>query len=103
MKPSVPYSQILKRELKDPKQAIGYLNACLENEDMNVFLLALADVASVHGGLSKIARTAKLDRVHLYRMLSRQGNPGMRNVFKLLRALGFQLTLTTSTKIKKAA
>jgi probable addiction module antidote protein len=102
MKPSVPYIQILKRELRDPENAVGYLNACLEDEDLDVFLIALSDVAMVHGGLSNIARAAQLDRVHLYRMLSRHGNPGMRNIFKLLRALGFQLILTPS-KAKKAA
>lgn len=103
MKASVPYTEILKSELKDPQRAAGYLNACLEDGDWDVFLLALSDVAMVHGGLAKVARAAQLDRVHLYRMLSRRGNPGMRNVFKLLRALGFQLTLSAPSHSKKAA
>jgi probable addiction module antidote protein len=103
MKPWGPYNKILKAVLKDPKMAAGYINTALEEGDWNAFLLALHHVAEVHGGLSKLARKAKLHRVHLYRMLSKSGNPGMRNVLQILQALGYRLSVTPPSPFKKAA
>jgi DNA-binding phage protein len=40
------YEDVLDEDLKDPAEAVGYLNACLEDQDPEVFLLALRDVAS---------------------------------------------------------
>ena len=103
MKPWGPYDDVLKTVLKDPKMAAGYINTSLEEGDWNAFLLALRHVAEVHGGLTHLAKKAKLHRVHLYRMLSRSGNPGMRNVLDILHALGYRLTISHPTKLDKAA
>jgi hypothetical protein len=40
-----PYRESLLESLKNPDEAVPYLNACLEDEDAHVFLLALRDVA----------------------------------------------------------
>lgn len=98
-----PYSETLKSVLKDPAMAAGYINAALEARDWDAFLLALRHVAEVHGGLSHLAKRSKLHRVHLYRMLSRNGNPGLRNVLDILDALGYQLTISSRIHSKKAA
>jgi probable addiction module antidote protein len=104
MRPWEPYKKTLKVVLKDPKMVEAYLNTVLAEGDWDVFLLALRNVAEVHkGGLSKVARSAKLHRVHLYRMLSTSGNPGMRNIFNLLRSMGYQVTLKAPAKLPKAA
>jgi DNA-binding phage protein len=58
MQPAVSYHDDLLRRLKDPKYAVGYLNACLEDEDEGAFLLAVRDVAQVHGGLRQLAKQA---------------------------------------------
>lgn len=92
-KPSVSYVEGLHKRLADPEYAIGFLNECLQDEDERAFLLALHDVAQVHGGLGQLARKAKLSREHLYRMLSKKGNPGLHNVRLLVGALGYKLTL----------
>jgi probable addiction module antidote protein len=55
----------------------AYLNAALDDGDPKVFLLALRNVAVARGGMVKIARTCKLNRESLYRMLSKQGNPSL--------------------------
>jgi hypothetical protein len=39
------YEDVLAEDHKDPVEAAGYLNACLEDGDPEVFLLALCDVA----------------------------------------------------------
>jgi len=77
-KPTVktePYRESLLDSLKNPDDAAQYLNACLEDEDEHVFLLALRDVADAHGGVRALSRNARLNRESLYRMLSRSGNP----------------------------
>lgn len=90
---SIPWVPYLIDSLKDPKEAEGYLNAALEDHDTKVFLLALRDVAEAHGGMSKIARTCKLNRESLYRMLSKKGNPSLQSLSKLLSSLGFRLSI----------
>jgi DNA-binding phage protein len=43
------YKQTLQNTLKDPKEAVAYLNAALEENDHPAFIMALKDVAEVHG------------------------------------------------------
>ena len=89
-----PYDDFLDERLQDPARAAGYLNACLEDEDPEVFLLALRQVARARGGVAKLAESASLSREHLYRMLSENGNPELRSLEALLDALGFRLAIT---------
>lgn len=105
MKTSQPYIKTLAKILKDREMVMGYLNTSLEEGDFDAFLIALRNVAEVHGGLSKIARSAKLNREHLYRMLSRKGNPSMKNIALLLEAMGYKIKLfpLKHTELKKAA
>jgi probable addiction module antidote protein len=65
----------------------------LDDDDPRVFLLALRDVTEAHGGMSKIARTCKLNRESLYRMLSKKGNPSLESLAKLLSSMGFRLAV----------
>jgi probable addiction module antidote protein len=90
---SIPWEPYLINSLKNPKEAEGYLNAALEDDDPRIFLLALRDVAEAHGGMSKIARTCKLNRESLYRMLSKKGNPSLESLSKLLSGMGFRLAV----------
>ena len=90
---SVSYHEYLFQSLKDPKEAEGYLNAALEDEDPRVFLLALRNVAEARGGMSKAAASSKLNRESLYRMLSKKGNPSLQSLGALLSSLGFRLAV----------
>jgi len=90
---SIPYESYLIESLKDPKEAEAYLNAVLDEGDPKLFLLALRDVAEARGGLGKIARSCKLNRESLYRMLSKQGNPSLQSLGKLLASMGFRLAV----------
>jgi len=49
----------LLASLKDPEEAAHYLNACLEDDDARVFLLALRDVAEARGGIGSLSRDAR--------------------------------------------
>src|ERR1019366_7887866 len=44
------YRKSLLESLRNPEAAAQYLNACLEDGDAGVFLLALRDVADARGG-----------------------------------------------------
>lgn len=87
------YQTKLLEDLKDPEEAAAYLDAALEEGDRELFLLALRNVAEVHGGLSKLAELTKLNRENLYRMLSDKGNPEFYSLYTLLHALGLRLAV----------
>jgi probable addiction module antidote protein len=93
------YEDVLDEDLENPAEAAAYLNACLEDDDPEVFLLALRDVARARGGVAKLAEVTELNREHLYRMLSENGNPELRSLEVLLDALGFRLAV----KLKEAS
>jgi len=98
MPPSKPYHPELIKALRDPLEAVEYLNAALEDGDPEVFLLALRDVAEAQGGVAEVAEAAKLNRENLYRMLSNRGNPELRSLDALLHALGFRLAIAVEDK-----
>ena len=106
MKPSRSYHEDLIEDLKDSEEATAYLNAALEEGDEKAFLLALKNVLEAHGGLSKFARHTKLNRVSLYKMLSKQGNPEWGSIISLLNAVGVRFQIVEkafSRPHKKAA
>ena len=87
------YREGLLESLRNPEEAAHYLNACLEDEDPRVFLLALRDVADARGGISAVSREAQLNRESLYRMLSRSGNPSLDSLGAVLHACGLRLAV----------
>lgn len=88
------YRKHLDDVLKDDEEAVAYLNAALAEDDPEVFLLALRDLARARkGGLAAMAEAAHLNREHLYRMLSENGNPELRSLEAILDALGFRLSV----------
>jgi probable addiction module antidote protein len=91
--------------LKDPEEALGYLNAALEEDDEAVFLLALRDVVKAQGGVSKLSRLSKLHRVNLHRILSKSGNPELKSLSSILSALGLKLAVVSNPppRLRKAA
>lgn len=88
---SVSIESILDKRLSHSEEAIGYLNACLEDNDISLFLLSLQDVVRAQGGMSKISKKAHLNREGMYDMLSKKGNPRLLSLEALLDALGLKL------------
>jgi len=94
MNRKVDYEKDLLESLKDPEEAIAYLNAAMEDGDLGVFLLALQDVIKAGPlGITGTAKKAKLERTHLYRMLSEEGNPELKSMSSVLNTLGFQFQI----------
>lgn len=93
---------MVKEFVEDPEEASEYLRVSLEEyeEDGNLdaFLKAIRTVADARGGIAKLAEETKLNRQHLYRSLSSNGNPTIRTLDSVLHSLGLRLTLTEDIK-----
>lgn len=93
----INYQEELIEALKDPEEAIAYLNAALMDEDERVFLLALKNVLEAQGGnISSLAKETQLNRENLYRMLSKNGNPKLTSIKSVLNTLDLELAVQPS-------
>ena len=96
------YEAELLKQLKDPKEAAEYLNACLADSE-DVFLLGLRNVVKARGSMKRFADETGLNRENLYRSLARKGNPKLSSISTMLDTLGIQLRFAAVPKQKKAA
>ena len=87
---------------KDPKFAAEYLNAILEDGDQKELMVALRYIATAFGGVPKLAQQTALNATTLYRTLSPQGNPELKSLRALLKAMGMRLSVEP-IKHKQAA
>ena len=90
------YKEDLLKALTDPTEAREYLNAALEDENPEVFLLALRDVVEANSTMSELARATNRNRESLYKTLSEKGNPQLNSIRSILRNLGFKLAVEVS-------
>jgi probable addiction module antidote protein len=74
-----------------------YLSACLEDENPDVFLAALSDVAKARG-ISRVAEAAGLGRESLYKALTPGAHPRYDTILRVVSAMGFKLTLGGVTR-----
>ena len=83
--------------LKAPEDVVAYLNAAVEEmgDDPRLLMRAFRNVAEAKGGVSALAREAKLDRVALSRALSGQRNPRLDTLAKVSAACGVKLRFST--------
>lgn len=81
-------------KLSDPKIAVSFLNASLQ-ESEDVFLSALGKVAQANQ-MSKVAKDSGVQRETLYRSLSKHGNPTLDTLTGVLAALGLKLTISNA-------
>lgn len=91
-KVTAKYEAGLKEALMDTDEAAAYLDAALEENDQEIFLLALRDIAEARG-FSQVAQDTLLNRENLYRMLSSKGNPQLSSLMTLLRSIGLRLAV----------
>jgi probable addiction module antidote protein len=78
---------------RDPRFAAEYLNAVLEDGDQGELMLALRRMASAFGGMAGIAKATELNATTLYRTLSQRGNPELRSLVAILKAMGLRITV----------
>jgi probable addiction module antidote protein len=90
---SVSHHDAVVRELReDPELAFEYLKATLEEEDDDAMRLGLLRIAQAYG-VQEIADKAGLRRENLYRALGPKGNPTVKTLTAILRALGLRLSV----------
>jgi len=96
-KVTTEYEAGLKASLMNPDEAAAYLDAALEENDQEIFLLALRDIAEARG-FSQVAQDTVLNRENLYRMLSSTGNPRLSSLMMLLRSIGLRLAVEVEAR-----
>jgi probable addiction module antidote protein len=99
---SIPYEEGLDKRVKTPEYAIGYLNAILEENDPDLLLLGLRDVARAYG-FANIAESTGLNRESLYKALSKGKNPRIGTVMDILSAIGCRIKLESVKRAKRKA
>ena len=98
-KASRPFDATRTKFLKDPIIAAGYLMDCLADGNLALFTESLRQVAEARlGGMSELARKTKLGRETLYRTLSKDGNPRLDTLYKILDAMGLKLAFDVQKK-----
>jgi len=81
-------------EYLDSEEAIAeYLTAALEDQNPDVFLAAIADVAKARG-MASIANATGLGRESLYKALAPGAKPRYDTIFKILNGLGVKIEVT---------
>ena len=78
---------------EDPAFATEYLNSVLEEGEQPDLLVALRQMTKAFGGVSAIAERAQLNPTQLYRTLSAEGNPELRSLSAILKAMGLRLAV----------
>jgi len=88
---------------RDPAFAAAYLEAVLEDGDQQELLIALKHLARAFGGVSEVARSAGLNVTSLYRTLAAGGNPELRSLLAVLRAMGLRLSVQPLARTRNRA
>lgn len=87
----------------DRELAVEYLKAAMESlddpDDRAAGLLALRTVAEAYGGLGAVAAEAGISRESLYRTLSANGNPTLKTLLAVLKAVGMKLSVEPEHRI----
>lgn len=77
--------------LNSEEMMAEYLAAAMEDDNPDVFLAALADVAKARG-MAQLSKDTGLGRESLYKTLSPGAKPRFETIVKITKALGVPLT-----------
>lgn len=78
---------------EDPAYALDLLNGILEDGEQGELLIALRQMTKAFGGVQSVAEKANLNPTQLYRTLSDAGNPELRSLSSILKAMGLRLAI----------
>lgn len=84
----------LAQQLDSDEKIALFLEAVFEEGDPAIIASALGDVARLRG-MTEVARDTGLSRENLYRALGPDGNPEFATVLKVIKAMGFDLTVSS--------
>ena len=78
--------------LTDEETIAEYLNSVMQENDQDLLLSAIGDIAKAKG-MSLIAEESGLRRESLYKALAPGAKPRFETIIKVLRVLGVHLTM----------
>ncbi|MFP5210939.1 MAG: DNA-binding protein [Acidobacteriota bacterium] len=78
---------------QDPAYALELLNIILEDGEQGELLIALRQMVKAFGVAQGIAGRARLNSTQLYRTLSEEGNPELKSLTAILKAMGPRLAM----------
>lgn len=87
-------SETFDHELRNPEFAAGYLQAALEENDFDTFVVALRDIVQANGGMAKTNQETELSSESLYKTLCENGNPQFSTLQAVLKSVGLQFSIT---------
>ena len=91
------FDELVEERFKEhPEELAGFLQTVLEeyekDPDEGALLSALRQVAKANGGMTELAKKTNLSRERLYKTLSPEGNPRLKNLRRILHAFGYTLS-----------
>ncbi len=81
--------------LTSKEDIAAYLNAALDDGNASIIAAALGDIARSKG-MTQLAKETGVTRDGLYKALSPTGNPSFDTVQKVIKALGFKLSVAAA-------
>jgi probable addiction module antidote protein len=78
---------------RDPDYAQALLNSILEDGEQGELLIVRRQMTKAFGGVQSVAEKANLNPTQLYRTLSQSGNPELRSLSAILKAMGLRLAI----------
>ncbi|MDF1481082.1 addiction module antidote protein [Extensimonas sp. H3M7-6] len=78
--------------LTNEEEMAEYLTVVMKEGDSTLLAAALGDIAKARG-MTQLARDTGLSRESLYKSLSGERAPSSDTLFKVIRALGFELNI----------
>lgn len=92
---SQPHDEVVADMLQaDPAFRAALINEVMNDGEYGDMLILLRQLTLAEGGMKIIAQRTGLNETALYRLMSAEGNPSLKNFSKVLSALNLQLAVT---------
>ncbi len=82
--------------LGSEEEIAAYLSAVMEENDPDLLIAALGDIARARG-MAKLAEDSGLNRESLYKALRPGAKPRFETIFRIMRALNINMAATVSS------
>ncbi|MCI7718764.1 addiction module antidote protein [[Pasteurella] aerogenes] len=88
----------MAEHLRNEEEIQLYLNEVLKEDDVDLILSALGDIAKARN-MSQLARDVGVSREGLYKAFSGKGNPTFSTVLKVMKALNLKLEVKMDNSV----
>lgn len=91
---SISHDEVVSEMLRtDPEFRAALINEVMSDGDYADMLILLRQLTLAEGGMKVIAQRTGLNETALYRLMSADGNPSLKNFSKVLDSLNLQLAV----------